>query len=271
VLEGRLVEGVHQMRVAMRRLRSALSLFRKVLPESQDRWIRDETKWLAAILGEARDWDVFLAETVPPAVEMFPEQVGFERLRTLAEAERAEAYARMLAALRSERYAVLLVELRAWLEASGWREQQVSADSADLFVPIGHVAGRLIEARRRKALKRGPDLGELNPPQRHEARKDVKKLRYAFEFFHNLYSGKKAKRFAQDLMRLQEGLGRLNDVETARRLLARLAEREEGRQSDAVMAAGLVIGWHAGLAERRLGRLDKAWARLRDQKPFWIA
>ena len=258
------------MRVAMRRLRSALSLFRKVLPEAQDRWIRDETKWLAASLGEARDWDVFLAETLPPAVEMFPEQSGFDRLRGLAEIERVEAYDRMLVALRSERYAVLLVELRAWLEASGWREQQVSAHSADLFVPIGHVAGRLIEGRRRKALKRGPELGELSPPARHEARKDVKKLRYAFEFFHNLYSGKKVKRFARDLMRLQEGLGRLNDVETARRLLARLAEREDGRRPDAVLAAGLVTGWHAGLAERRLGKLDKAWSRLRDQKPFWI-
>ncbi len=51
VCEARLPEGVHQMRVAMRRLRSALSLFRKVLPEAQDRWIREETKWLAGALG----------------------------------------------------------------------------------------------------------------------------------------------------------------------------------------------------------------------------
>lgn len=272
VREARFAEGVHQMRVAMRRLRSALSLFRKVLPEAQDRWIRDETKWLAAILGEARDWDVFLAETVSPAAEAFADQsAGFARLRALAEAERVEAYERMLAALRSERYAALLVELRAWLEASGWREQQVSEHSADLFLPIGHVAGRLIEARRRKALKRGPDLTALSPPARHDARKDVKKLRYAFEFFHNLYSGKKVKHFARDLMRLQEGLGRLNDVETARRLLSRVAAREDGRHPDAVLAAGLVTGWHAGLAERRVRKLDKAWTRLHDQKPFWIA
>ena len=269
--EARLAEGVHQMRVAMRRLRSALSLFRKVLPEVQDRWIRDETKWLAGVLGEARDWDVFLAETVAPAAEAFPDQAaGFGRLRQLVEEERVEAYDRMLAALRSERYAVLLVELRAWLEAAGWRDQQVSEHSADLFLPIGHVAGRLIETRRRKALKRGPDLAELSPPVRHEARKDVKKLRYAFEFFHNLYSGKKVKRFSRDLMRLQEGLGRLNDVETARRLLSRLAARPDGNHPDVVLVAGLVTGWHAGLAERRVRKLDKAWTRLHEQKPFWI-
>jgi len=270
VLEARLPEGVHQMRVAMRRLRSALSLFRKVLPEAQDRWIRDETRWLAGVLGEARDWDVFLTETLPPATGALPDQPGFELLRTLAEAARAEAYERMLTALRGERYAVLLVELRAWLEASGWREQRVSEHSADLFMPIGNVAGRLIEARRRKTLKRGADLGELSPAARHEARKDVKKLRYAFEFFHNLYSGRKVKRFARDLARLQEGLGRLNDVETARRLLARLAERDGGRAPDAVLAAGLVTGWYAALADHSIGKLDKAWTRLHNRKPFWI-
>ncbi|MEJ0070164.1 MAG: CHAD domain-containing protein [Pseudomonadota bacterium] len=196
VLEARLPEGVHQMRVAMRRLRSALSLFRKLLPEAQDRWIRDETRWLAGVLGDARDWDVFLSETLAPALAAFPDHPGFERLRGLAEAERVEAYDRVLVALRAERYAVLLVELRAWLEASGWREQRVSEHSADLFAPIGTVAGRLIEARRRKALKRGGDLSELSPPARHEARKEVKKLRYAFEFFHDLYAGKKVKRFS---------------------------------------------------------------------------
>jgi CHAD domain-containing protein len=270
VLEARLPEGVHQMRVAMRRLRSALSLFRKVLPEAQDRWIREETRWLAGVLGSARDWDVFLSETLAPAVAAFPDHPGFERLRGLAEAERADAYDQMQAALRDIRYGALLVELRAWLEASGWREQRVSEYSADLFAPIGSVAGRLIEARRRKALKRGRDLGALSPPARHEARKEVKKLRYAFEFFQNLYAGKKVKRFARDLTRLQEGLGRLNDVDTARRLLARLAERDGGRESDVVLAAGLITGWHAGLAERRVGKLGKAWHRLHTQKPFWI-
>jgi len=270
VLDARLPEGVHQMRVAMRRLRSGLSLFRKVLPEAQDRWIRDETRWLAGVLGAARDWDVFLTETLPPAIAALPGQPGFEQLRRLADVERAEAYDRMLAALRSERYALLLVELRAWLEASGWREQRVSEHSADLFVPIGAVAGRLIEARRRKTLKRGSDLGELSPAARHEARKDVKKLRYAFEFFHNLYSGKKVKRFSRDLSKLQEGLGRLNDAETARRLLARLAERDGGRAADAVLAAGLVTGWYAALAERSVGKLGKAWTHLHERKPFWI-
>ncbi len=206
-----------------------------------------------------------------PAAAAFPDQAaGFDRLRRLAEAERLEAYGRMLTALRSERYAILLVELRAWLEAAGWREQRVSEHSANLFLPIGHVAGRLIEARRRKTLKRGPDLAALSPPARHDARKDVKKLRYAFEFFHGLYSGRKVKSFARDLTRLQEGLGRLNDVETARRLLGRVATREDGRHPDAIMAAGLVTGWHAGLAERRVSKLGKAWSRLGEQKPFWI-
>ena len=271
VREARLPEGVHQMRVAMRRLRSALILFRKLLPADQDGWIREETKWLAGVLGDARDWDVFLAETLAPAAAAFPSEPGFERLRSLAEAERAEAYQRVLATLHAERYAQLLLELRGWLEASGWREQQVSAASADLFAPIDGIAGRLIETRRRKALKRGDDLRELSPTARHEARKDVKKLRYAFEFFHNLYSGKKVKRFARDLAKLQEGLGRLNDVETARRLLGRLEQRDGGRDAQALHAAGLITGWHAGLAERSLRKLDKAWTHLHEQKPFWIA
>jgi CHAD domain-containing protein len=214
---------------------------------------------------------VFLSETLAPAVGAFPAEGGFERLRGLAEAERVEAYRGVIEALSSERYAALLLELRAWLEASGWREQQVSAQSADLFAPIAGIAGRLIESRRRKALKRGEDLRVLTPTARHEARKDVKKLRYAFEFFHNLYAGKKVKRFARDLARLQEGLGRLNDVETARRLLSRLEQREGGRDPQALHAGGLITGWHAGLAERSIRKLDKAWTNLHEQKPFWVA
>jgi len=69
---------------------------------------------------------------------------------------------------------------------------------------------------------------------------------------------------------MQDGLGRLNDVETARRLLARLAEREGGREADAVLAAGLVTGWYAALADRSVGKLDKAWTHLHERKPFWI-
>jgi inorganic triphosphatase YgiF len=273
VREAQLAEGVHQMRVAIRRLRSALSLFRKLLPPAQDLWLRGETKWLAGVLGAARDWDVFLAETVAPAAASFPGEVGFERLRARAEAERAACHARVRAALDSERYTGLLLELRAWLEASGWREQPVSADSAMLFFPIDQLAGRLIETRRRKALKRGDDLRTLDPGERHEARKDVKKLRYAFEFFHALYVGRKAKRFARDLAKLQEGLGRLNDGETARRLLGRLDDGAgsvaEGRDPAVVHAAGLIAGWHAGLAEKGIRKLDKPWARLHAQKPFW--
>src|SRR5258708_27061176 len=176
------------MRVAMRRLRSALSLFRKALPASQDQWISEETRWLAGILAAARDWDVFLADIVPPVAATLAGHAGLDRICQLAGEARAEAYERMIEALRSERYATLLVDLRAWLEAAGWRAQKISDDCADLFRPIGDVAGRLIEARRRKTLKRGDDLRALSPERQHDARKDVKKLRYAVEFFHDLYS-----------------------------------------------------------------------------------
>ena len=101
-------EGVHEMRVALRRTRAALSDFREIIPAAQVAWLKRETKWLITSLGSARDWDVFLYELLAPVEVARPGDTGLAKLRMAAETERKKGYARARQAIRSPRYAALL-------------------------------------------------------------------------------------------------------------------------------------------------------------------
>jgi CHAD domain-containing protein len=74
-------EGIHEMRVALRRMRSALADFREIIPVAQVVWLKRETKWLITSLGVARDWDVFLSELLAPVEAARPKDTGLAELR----------------------------------------------------------------------------------------------------------------------------------------------------------------------------------------------
>ncbi|HSD62075.1 MAG TPA: CYTH and CHAD domain-containing protein, partial [Burkholderiales bacterium] len=119
MLEGRDPEYLHQMRVALRRLRSALGMFRAVLPREALEPPAQELKWLAGRLGPARDWDVFLGETLP-RVAAPAGAAGIEAFRPAAEACRRRAVELARDAVQSPRYQELLLSLGAWLVAEPW-------------------------------------------------------------------------------------------------------------------------------------------------------
>ena len=86
-------EGIHQMRVAMRRLRAVLATFAPLLPPQPRRWASDELRWLADVLGEARDLDVFASSLLAPARAGLPASSEFERLAKAIERRRRSAQA----------------------------------------------------------------------------------------------------------------------------------------------------------------------------------
>lgn len=86
-------EGAHEMRVALRRMRAALSDFRTIIPAAQVARLKRETKWLIAGIALARDWDVFLSELFAPVEAARPRDAGLAQLRMAAEAEREKGYA----------------------------------------------------------------------------------------------------------------------------------------------------------------------------------
>ena len=292
VLAGDDPEGVHQARVALRRLRSALGLFRDLIPLADRAWLAAETKALADTLGPARDWDVFLAELLAPVKAAFaahPELYSdLAALEAAALAERHRAYERVRALFASPGHTRFQLRFGEWLESRGWRAQPVTRTSALLFRPLRETADALLDRRHRKARKIGGDFAELGYADRHQLRIALKKLRYAADFFRSLYDEKPVGRYLHRLSAFQDALGHLNDVATAARLVPRLNHVPDGAfphgapphgaSDDAsgippggfhARAIGVVIGWHGrGLAAIE-PRLIAEWREFRTAKVFW--
>lgn len=207
------VEPVHQARVGLRRLRTALSVHRPLFAGDERAALFDaELHWLAAELGEVRNLDVLIAIGLPPVTR--------ERLAVARE----QAVAHVRSELATARARLLMIDLAEWLTFGDWRTRP--ADPELLHQDVASFAADLLEAQRRQLRRRGKGLAKLGDRRRHRARIAAKKLRYASEFFASLYDGPKEsrrrQRFLGALEALQDHLGALNDLIVGPQLLARL-------------------------------------------------
>jgi triphosphatase len=260
-------EGVHQMRVAVRRLRSAISSFKKLLPAADRRWISSELGSRVVVLGSARNLDVFAIDLLQPAREALSDEAGVANLAAALDEARRAAYDRVAQAIHSERHAAGMLRLSHWFEARAWRTGQAEA-AALLAVPIGDVAPRLLDRRWRNLRKRGKGFRRLTARQRHKLRIAAKKLRYTLELLESLFDQDELDAFVKRLKRLQDELGYANDLHVAHDLLPELSDRAMAR--DIVASAGArVLEWHQrGLAKRER-KLRKRLRRLNRAAPFW--
>ena len=219
VLEGGDPEGLHQMRVALRRIRSALSLFGGVLPMMQAGWLKQESKWVASALGSARNWDVLLEEILAPLEAKRPGDKSLVALREQCLRARERNYETAREAIRSPRYTTFVLNFSRWLDEAAWHTTRNTTRREILGAPLKAYADTLLERRHRKLVKLGRGLAAATPEKRHKVRIAVKKFRYASEFFASLYSGKKSRAVIGDLSRLQTTLGDLNDLAVTERQL----------------------------------------------------
>jgi triphosphatase len=260
-------EGIHQMRVAVRRLRSAVATMKQMLPQVQYEWVSQELRWLANILAAPRNWDVLSSTLLAPVRSALPNDQDLIELCRICERERQSAYQSADAAIRSPEYTAALLKLSLWFASCSWRNQPVSQQSALLMAPIGTVAPSLIGRRYKKVKKAAHRFDEFTPRQRHEFRIAVKKLRYTIEFLKDLFDSEQVAGFLQRLKPLQDDIGYVNDVRVARELLADPQASEDAVATARI--AGVVLGWH----ERGLSDLDhklrKHIHRLRQLRPFW--
>lgn len=211
-----LPEGLHQMRVALRRLRVALRLAHDML-EDADAPVLD-AQWGAAIgvMGTARDLDVILARLTPKEKEAVTE-TGDDVRRALAE-ERTQAYASVVGLIQSASFQHLLAGTVHWAEHLGGPQPD------DL--PLRQAARALLKSWRRKLRRKSGHLADISPEARHRIRIGLKRLRYATEFFTSLLHDPARKTL--DRLRLdrladaQEHLGDLNDLDVAVSLGVRL-------------------------------------------------
>jgi len=257
-------EAVHQMRVALRRLRSALKLFRPLVQGPQLAQMRAEITWLLAILGPARDSEVFVSEIIDPVLEEHSAQAGLAELRHHWDERRAHDFTAAMAGVQDRRFTALMLDLGAWVEAGDWcsdPDLRGHALKGELVAPF---AGQMLgKQARRMGKAAGKRLAKLSPSHLHEVRILGKQLRYACEFFAPLY-GKAAKPYLSVLADLQDVLGQINDIAVAGE---KLAGGNHPQQHD--FAAGMVAGWHQARRPKLIDAADKAWKALRREKRFW--
>ncbi|HLO61513.1 MAG TPA: CYTH and CHAD domain-containing protein [Azonexus sp.] len=220
-------EFVHQARVGLRRLRSAIKLFSPVLPPEFVTAYGQTWQTLATALGEARNWDVFLEETLPPIAAAFPDDKDIKRLRKAAQHKAQSARKSVIALLAIDEYPRLLLEFTA----------AVYTVSEALPIPLEDFARQQISRHARKARKLAIRHAELTATERHKMRIAFKKLRYTLEFFAQLLPPRHLKPYLAALSRLQDELGLINDKVTAQSLCG---EALHGRP------AGPAHGWIAG-------------------------
>ena len=271
-------EALHQMRIAVRRFRAAISIFSDVVTDDRVGTIKTELKWFAQELGPARDLDAFLTEALQPLKKQHKGEPGLASISKMFARQRLRSYRRAQDAVQSARFRTLVLDGAEWVEAGPWSVSEDPLMRIRREMPIGTYAAEQLSLRRKKIRRRGAKIGHLSPEQLHRLRIYVKKARYAVEFFSSVYGGNKSakrrKKVASSLRQLQNCLGGLNDIVTRKVLCAEIiaspgrgltAEQSRHR----AFAAGLVMGNQQAQAQELLDGAREAHSRFDGAKIFW--
>ena len=256
VATGHDAECVHQMRVGLRRLKSALRSFRKLmqLPEA----LQQELDWLTGELGGARDWDVLADTTLAAVAGEMAEPGELAPLRNAAANIARDKHQEAAAAVNSHRYTRLMLNLARWIDGAGWRDGDDQLNKKALEAAGKAFARGLLRRDRARLLRRGKQLAGGDPAARHRVRIAGKKTRYDTEFFQSLFGKATLNRYIKALATLQDELGMLNDAAVAGRLLPELASAHD-RLAPSAQFVGAYL---AARIELELPALLKRWNKL---------
>ncbi|MDI6746900.1 MAG: CHAD domain-containing protein [Rhodocyclaceae bacterium] len=249
-------EYIHQMRISTRRLRAALRLFGPQLPDGLAAALLPPLSELMAVLGPARDLDVLLAEIAAPVLTALPDEPRLAALVGIITERRFVARQEAMRFMRSPRYGSIILQTLATLHGQpeaiadtnvGVTEGNPLFGTGGTKCPAAGTAHTLLEFAqnrlrrlRKKVLALVKQTRVDNPPSLHALRIDIKRLRYALEFFTPLASPKALRRMLLHLTRLQDALGQINDLASAGELLMSCAD-DDPRLREAVTLIG---GWH---------------------------
>ncbi|WP_285672182.1 CYTH and CHAD domain-containing protein [Paralimibaculum aggregatum] len=261
-------EGPHQLRIGLRRLRSALLVFGGTLGGDRLAHLDNEARWLGHEAGRVRDLDVAHADILGPLREEMPGEPGADALAASLARKLAEARADLRQTLAGPRVWALLLDLGEYIATRGWLDPGDWEQTTRLARPLGAAAAEALDGRLARVMRRGEKIGTLEIDARHDLRKELKKLRYAVEFFAPIFPEKKVKPFVRRLKALQEIFGDLQDAAMAEEMF----RAENGPGSDSVpaaRAAGFVIGVRTERARRSWEAAKQLWKAFKETGPFW--
>lgn len=262
-------DGIHQMRVGIRRLRAALSIFKPMVLDTDIALIESNLKWLLSQLGNARDTDVFLRETIVPLMKE-KQRKDFSILKTDLEGQRSAAFLTASQAVQTDRYHRLVLQTALWIEGGRW-VHSTEPQCVELRDGLmGDFACDVLDERATKVIKKLKKLKTLSPEKRHKLRIATKKLRYAVEFFGSLFFEVLHTAYASHLKAIQDALGQLNDIAVHERLSERFVHSETGLKGRQIaFAIGFVTGREQTAASHLTRAAVKAGKQLRNAPRFW--
>jgi triphosphatase len=266
-------EGLHQVRVSLRRLRAAMSLFGMLLHDDQIAALKRELKWLTQECSPARELDVFMEALVKP----FARSHQGQELAALCDDvkdRREDAFSRAQVAIDTPRFRALALDVVTWIEVGDWTRADDNPRRTLRARPIAHTAAEELRRRFVKILKRGKRFDTLSPQKRHKLRIAVKKLRYASEFFVDVFPGdreaRRHRKFVVGLKKLQDCLGELNDIAIHEALTAELIDHGGSEvRGQRAFTLGRLSGHEEVRAAAVLKSATSAYRAFRKLKPYW--
>jgi CHAD domain-containing protein len=211
-------DALHDMRVAVTRLRTAISFFSPMVAGPQRTRIRDELKWLNAHLGVVRDLDVAIERLKKIGKQQHP-AADYRSW----ESERAASQRHLARVLSSVRYRRLIKSVSDWVERGSWSTKAGKQAATQRACPIAEYSARKLTRWRKKLIKKSRRLRDFDIRKLHRLRLMNKKLHYAIESVADLVSNpeiSKQQTTVKYLRKAQKSLGQLNDDARGRSLAA---------------------------------------------------
>jgi inorganic triphosphatase YgiF len=261
-------EGPHQLRVGLRRLRSAFSVFSTVLASPEITRLQEEARSVGQEVGRLRDLDVIANDIVKREAAAHPEEPGIATLMPAIDRRAVELRGEVQRLLAGPRTQTFLIDLARFVETRGWLVPEDFGQTARLAEPVMRLAEEALNKRWKKVGKRARALETLGDAERHDLRKQLKKLRYAADFLSPLFPQRRVEPFLKRLRKLQNVFGELNDAAMIKTMFSGAEAMGAGDP-----AAQRAVGWVLGASQARAAigwaGVRDLWRELEDTRPFW--
>ncbi|MCA8887414.1 MAG: CHAD domain-containing protein, partial [Parvularculaceae bacterium] len=255
-------EAARGLRVALRRFRSLERAFRFATKKTALRELSATAKTFARVVGEVRDLDVFLAETLPMIEPAFTgEPALLQRLKVRVEDLRAQSWNDAAMVISGADFTVLQLDLMELALLGLWRARDERLDW-----PLSSFAARVLDRRHAKVMATAASIDFSRPADLHELRLEMKKLRYAAQTFRDAYPKGVRQPYFRAMSVLQASFGELNDAVTAQSVADKAAQ---GLGPDMLRVAGFAAGFTSARAAFQAGAIERQWAAFAAIEPYW--
>ena len=251
---------IHQTRVAMRRLRAIMRAFKIILPYHERKAFNGEFRWFQQRMSAARDWHVFLNESIPLVTAWNPlTEKDYDKLVRIARQERRRATAEAIEYVQSRRYTRLIIQFERWLA-----DIRKHIPDKDYNQPVCDFAIGVLNKTTRDFLKEKRSLSRLPAEDLHTLRKYGKKARYATSIFCSLWENNQVKPYLKLMSKIQNQFGDVNDAVVARDILWTVTPARQDPE-----LAIIVQKWSQQRVKRAIRTATPSWRKFKQSRPFW--